>query len=152
MTTTEYATETSTLAQNLTAGFRALADMIEGHSELAEEFRYMVEGINIPVNTAADPKAMLAAFIRAAKQHGAKIKKRNTDTWGGAILSWGAVGLHIYAARDKVCERIVTGTETVTRTVPDPDALAKVPEIEVIETVETVEWICSPLLADARPA
>lgn len=51
----------------------------------------------------------------------------------------GAVELQHHANRDDVCERVVTGTRTVTK--PDPAA----PLVEVEE--EVVEWRCSPLLA-----
>lgn len=50
------------------------------------------------------------------------------------------------AYRDQVCERVVTGTREVTRTIPDP--AADVPTIEVTETVEDVEWVCGPLMRE----
>lgn len=56
--------------------------------------------------------------------------------------------LEIYARRDAICERVVTGTETVTREVPDPDALAAVPTTTVTDVVETVEWRCEPILTE----
>jgi hypothetical protein len=78
---------------------------------------------------------------------GAEVAKDYVSDWAGVNLSWGAIGLHVYARRDQVCERVVTGTETVTRTVKDPAALAEVPEVEVTEEVEIVKWECKPLLA-----
>lgn len=143
-------TDTATLAQQQAAGLRALADMIENNSYLAQETRYVLDQINVPVSHAEDPKGALAAFIRAAKAHGATVTKDNNDQWGGVILTWGKVGLYVYAKREQVCERVVTGSETVTKTVPDPDALALVPTVEVTETVETYRWECSPLLAAAE--
>ena len=41
----------------------------------------------------------------------------------------------------------MTGVETVTEEVPDPDALAAVPTIIQTREVETVEWKCEPLMA-----
>jgi hypothetical protein len=58
----------------------------------------------------------------------------------------------LQADRDEVCERVVTGTREVTETVPDPEALAAVPTVEVTKTVEDVEWVCRPLLGDREPA
>lgn len=54
--------------------------------------------------------------------------------------------------RAEVCQRIVTGTREVTKDVLDPDALATVPTVTVTETVEDVEWVCTPLLAESGAA
>ncbi len=51
--------------------------------------------------------------------------------------------LDITADRDAVCERVVTGTRQVTRTVPAVEAK---PGRTVTETVEDVEWDCGPVL------
>ena len=53
--------------------------------------------------------------------------------------------LSIYVTRDQVCERIVTGTKSVT--IP---AKPRVPA-RVVE-VEDVEWRCEPVLAEAVSA
>ncbi|MGW4525131.1 hypothetical protein [Amycolatopsis sp. NPDC004378] len=124
-------------------GLFALAAFVEQNPELAEHFRHTIEDINIPVSSADDPVSLIAAFTRAGLAAGATVTKEYSENHGGVTISWGAVGIHVYAARDQVCERIVTGTETVTRRVPDPAA----PLVEVTEEVETVEWRCRPLLA-----
>lgn len=54
------------------------------------------------------------------------------------------------APRDKVCNRVVTGTETVTEELPDPAEVAKLPTVKTERTIETVEWQCVPLLAKAE--
>lgn len=54
----------------------------------------------------------------------------------------GAVELSVVVNREAVCRRVVTGVETVTKIIPDPDA----PLVEVTEEVEQVEWECLPLL------
>jgi hypothetical protein len=58
------------------------------------------------------------------------------------------IDVQLTAYRDQVCERVVTGTREVTKKVPDPSVT--VPVVEVTETVEDVEWVCSPLLAGER--
>jgi hypothetical protein len=68
------------------------------------------------------------------------------------VRHFAGIALVAVADRDQVCERVVTGTREVTKTVPDPDALAAVPTVEVTEVVEEVEWRCMPLLADREPA
>jgi hypothetical protein len=49
--------------------------------------------------------------------------------------------------RTAACTRVVTGTKTVTETVPDPDALAAVPMVEITRQVEEFRWDCAPILA-----
>lgn len=54
--------------------------------------------------------------------------------------------------REQVCERVVTGTETRKIVEPDPDLVAALPTVERVETVETVEWRCEPILAEKQAA
>jgi hypothetical protein len=65
------------------------------------------------------------------------LKNENDDTRHVIILD-----------RAQVCRKIVTGTETVTKTVKDPEALANIPMVEVTVEVETFEWMCDPILGD----
>lgn len=135
------------LAAKLAAGYRAIADLIENNPELAEHLRYVPKNILVPVSGEDDPRGIIASFARAGLRTGAEISKRQTDKHAGAVIGWGPVAVEVYAQRDEVCERVVTGVETVTKTVPDPEALAAVPTVEVTEEVEQVEWRCRPLLA-----
>ncbi len=64
---------------------------------------------------------------------------------------WHGFEVVISARREVVCRKVVTGTREVTTKVKDPEALAKVPMVEITETVTDYEWVCSPLLAP-RPA
>lgn len=141
----------------LAAGYRAIADFIEANPDLAEHMRYVPKNILVPVGGEGDPRAIIAAFTRAGLRHGAEITKRHRAEHAGADLCWGPVSLDVYAPRAEVCERVVTGVETVTKTVKDPELLAlaeaMVPDVEVTEQVEQVEWICRPLLdVEAVPA
>lgn len=54
------------------------------------------------------------------------------------------VEIRIWAVREEVCRKVVTGTKPVTRLVPDPTV--EVPLVSVTEMVETYEWRCDPLL------
>jgi len=127
------------------AGLRAFADLLESTPDLT-----------LPTHGGAKPYTALqwllfddpddsrdqaAAVVRAAGGHWDKEISGEYARYHRAIE-----GLHLEVAvrREAVCERIVTGTETVTRLVPAPDA----PMVEVTETVETVEWVCQPLLAE----
>ena len=93
----------------------------------------------------ADQKTIMAAAARAIP---GKVDK---DVIGNHLFSIegtipGGVRVKVIANRDEVCERVVTGTREVTKTVPDP--MVTVPTIEVTETVEDVEWVCGPLLRE----
>ncbi|GAB3471800.1 hypothetical protein [Actinophytocola sediminis] len=135
------------LATDLAAGYRALADLIDANPDLAAHMRYIPKNILVPVSGEDDPRAIIAAFARTGLRHGATVEKWIRGSNSGVAIAWGQINLDVYAGRDEVCERVVTGVETVTKTVPDPEALAAVPTVEVTEQVEQVEWRCRPLLA-----
>lgn len=140
------------LAANLVAGLRDLADFIERNPDLAEGFRYDLtsSGINAHLNHLDDKVAGQAQFAKAAARYGAKVTKDVNDTFHNVTLTFaGGVKVDVLAYRNEVCERVVTSTETVTKTVPDPEALAAVPTVEVTEQVEHFEWVCKPVLAAA---
>ncbi|MFJ8815459.1 hypothetical protein [Amycolatopsis thermoflava] len=124
----------------LAEGLRKLADFIEQHPHLGSR----IHGINVWYPDSAADMAPIAA---AAARFGATVHKDITDSMYNLAIDFGAVTAKALAYREQVCERVVVGTETVTRTVPDPDKLAEVPQVEITETVEKVEWRCTPLLA-----
>lgn len=128
-------------------GLRRLADFVEQHPEIRTSY---LNDVQVWYFSDADDLAELA---RAAAQFGAKVEKSITEQQYNLVISFGSLKAEALAAREQVCERVVVGTETVTKRVPDPAKLAEVPEVEVTETVERVEWQCRPLLAsgvDAR--
>jgi hypothetical protein len=128
------------------AGLRKLADLVEAHPEL--DATYLDD-----VNTFyAWTKEDVAGAIRAGLEFGAKVTKEpvgNSSSFE-TKLSWDGFSASVLGSRAQVCERVVVGTETVTKTVKDPEALAAVPEIEVTEEVEVVRWDCRPIL-DGEP-
>lgn len=151
MTTTDTIVEAPAVDDTRTgyiAGLRQLADLLEQHAEL-------------PLPWSGGPHSTLDVFVQTKDEAVAYSRaipgRKDKDFTDGAygFQLQGAIGglhLRVYAPRGEVCERIVTGVETVTEQVPDPDALALVPTVEVTREVETVEWVCSPLLAEAVQA
>jgi hypothetical protein len=137
------------LVQQLTAGLRSMASFIEQNPELAKGFRYTLQtaALNLHMQHDRDPVAQLAEYAKAAARHGATVTKDIDDQFHNLIIDFGGAKTRVIAYRNEVCERVVTGAQTVTKTVQDPDALAAVPTVEVTETVETYEWVCKPLLA-----
>lgn len=130
------------LAQQQAAGLRALADMVEQNPELVP-FASLNGLYAFHVRTADDQ----AAFAQAALRHGAKVTKDVWDKQHNLLLAWGPVSAYVLARRGDVCERVPTGVEKVTKTIKDPDAVAALPDVEIVEEVETFEWKCRPLLA-----
>lgn len=133
-------TQTDTRTEYI-EGLRALADLLEtrgltGRSDGDNEFS--------PFNVHVDTKAEAAAWARALTD----VTKAPATSVESLLIDGRAGALHVrvWVDRAEVCERVVTGTREVTRTVPAPDA----PMVEVTETVEDVEWVCSPLLAEDR--
>lgn len=145
-----------TQAQQQVAGLRALANLLEVNPDLADDLSYSMGhgllGMPLHNDTVTDQRARLAEWSRAALAHGGKVAKGVRDDKFEVAATFGPLRVRIIANRDEVCERIVTGTETVTRAAPDPTLLAEVPIVEVTEEVETVEWICRPLLAATNQA
>lgn len=105
-----------------------------------DEIRFAVFG--------SDAREIIAAARRAIGGTWAKQPRENQyGTYLDYTREWHGFPVRLTTARDEVCRKVVTGTREVTRKVPDPEALAKVPEIEVTETEEISEWVCEPLLA-----
>jgi hypothetical protein len=127
-------------------GLRVLADLLETHPELPLPYTAGTEDspahrLTFYYLGADDPKARLAEFARLIP---GTLRKEATD--GRTLRMVGRLaGLWVQgvAEREAVCERVVTGTREVTRTVFGPAPVVG----EVTETVEDVRWDCAPLLA-----
>lgn len=137
-------------ADQQAADIEKYAAFIRANPEIAEEIgtetRFLV--YLLPDD---DTKAKMADFVRAGLRAGAKVDKDVTDKYAYAYLRFGDVTVQVYAAREVVCERVVTGTREEVIEEPDPELLAaataSVPTVKRTEVVETVEWRCTPLLA-----
>lgn len=136
-------------AEKLATFLRANPDLPEPtHFEVQHEasLRWLIWGKDLQ-----EQKETAAAVVRFIPGTATK----STDKYGSA--DWidysgevDGVSWDIVCQREAVCERVVTGTKTITREVPDPTVV--VPTVEVTEEVETVEWVCGPLLADGQAA
>lgn len=136
------------------AGLREIADWLEAHPEVPLPYLATTQGgkgfenaLHIYLRSGGNQKAELAAIARAM----GKAEKVTDDKLDRLNLVRRFAGIAVIAVadRDEVCERVVTGVETVTRKVKDPKALAAVPEVEVTEEVETYEWRCTSILSGA---
>jgi hypothetical protein len=95
------------------AGLRALADFIEANPHLADEMRYPLATILTPVNSAPDPRAMLADFGTAAHDHDGVTTMDSYNAhpdYAGLTLHFGpAVRLQVYASREKLFAKFIDG-------------------------------------------
>jgi hypothetical protein len=129
------------------AGLRALADLLDAHPDVPlPTTGGGTAAVDWLLFGAADleldaQKAVAARIVQVLPR---PVRKR--DTADLYRFSAELHGLHVEVIVDRpaVCERVVTGTKTVTREVPDPAA----PKVTVTEEVETAEWVCRPLLAE----
>ena len=145
------ATETQAeRAREQANGLRALADMVEQNPEVLDALQYL--GLGTHVFAEDDPQAKLGMFARIAARYATKVEKQFSSSFASVVATFAGVRVSVQADRNEVCERVVTGVETVTKSVPDPDALAAVPTVEITEEVQTYEWVCRPLLADDTKA
>ncbi|MHB1950203.1 MAG: hypothetical protein ACYCQK_01860 [Acidiferrobacteraceae bacterium] len=148
MSPTQSDIETGITAAEWAAQLRALADAVE-HSGIFDDT--CADGIlfvrGFWTYYDKDPARAMAEAARAIG--GRWEKEQNEDMRQMRLVRrFGPHRIMLFTARENVCERVVVGTETVTREMPDPDA-PPVPTITVTEEVERFEWRCSPLLAAA---
>jgi hypothetical protein len=144
--------ENNERATQLALGLRKFADMIAENPALMEAFRWS----EFEVAAYVTDQTLIGDYARAAAAAGAEVIKDfppdgSPDRHFRLYSNFGRLSVRLHCERSVVCERVVTGTETVTKTVPDPAALAAVPQVEVTEEVEKVEWRCKPLLASDAP-
>lgn len=143
--------------QGFIDGLRQIADFLEAHPDVElPHLNSVITGkfentLNIYI-VDGDQKARLATIARAM----GRAEKLMDAGDVRVIRRFAGIALVAQASRSEVCERVVTDTREVVEEVPDPEALAAataaVPRIPVIRIEETVEWRCTPLLADASPA
>lgn len=92
-----------------------------------------------------DPGAELARLARLMPCKLTKNKPGDEfgDTYYELRGEIDGVPVQLWAKRELVCTKVVTGTKPVTKLVPDPAAAM----VEVTEEEDIVEWRCDPLLA-----
>jgi hypothetical protein len=138
---------TQTLADLL----HAAGDLLAEHPDLPQPYITTSTEPRVDLNwylmlgvtDLGEQKATAQQIIRAVGGHWTKIP----DTYSDFMFRQDRDGLRfeVMVTREAVCERVVTGTETVT--VP---AVAAQPART--EEREVVEWRCEPLLAQAVSA
>lgn len=128
------------------SGLRKLADLLETQPELPLPYGSGAGNSSSQRVTFYFLGAPRDLFIEAARCLPGPLTKEVEHGTYRVIAHLDGLHAEVVAYRNDVCERVVTGTREVTKTIPDPKVT--VPVVEVTETVEDVEWVCSPLLAD----
>lgn len=134
------------------AGLRKLADLLENREELPLPYEGRLGAITMTFWGRA-AREDLAAAARALPTPLAKNDPAVGDYDADYYELAGdldGVKVKLVAYREQVCERVVTGTRTVTEDVPDPDALAKVPTVTRTRVEEITEWRCHSILGDVE--
>lgn len=130
------------------SGLRKLADLLETQPDLPLPFDGGAENnasTRITFYLLGDPRDV---FVQAARALPGPLDKEVSGDTYRVVAHLDGLHVQVVAYREDVCERVVTGTREVTKTVPDP--MVTVPVVEVTETVEDVRWVCSPLLASEQ--
>lgn len=76
------------------------------------------------------------------------VEKSTDDKWANATRQFGRITVQVFAHREQVCRREQVGVDV--QQIPDPDAVAKLPTVEV--EVPVYEWTCGPFLTPAGAA
>lgn len=143
MTTTEAQAVQADPRGTYTAGLRALADKIDANPSIP--LPYAGSGSEMLImffaGSADENKAALAATIAALGGHW---EKDYDESSFGMRGTFAGLPIRLCASRGEVCTRVVTGTRVVTKLVPDPAIV--VPEVEITEVEEVIEWQCGSLL------
>ncbi|MFI7527537.1 hypothetical protein [Nocardia salmonicida] len=147
-------------AADVAADLRELAELVEGDPFVgAVVERIFTTNLVFPAHAVGaehegQEPAVLAEAIRAFKSitvHG--VQKDYRGEFIHVTVPLRALPIRMIDLRSRVCERVVTGVETVTEEVVDPDYVAPTPPtVTVTREVETVEWKCAPLLAEPSSA
>lgn len=147
MTTTQKRNRYVLDRADVAAGLRAYADLLDNDP-------------SVPISA----NLSLGLFVHAGEDVDEKqVTRQLLRTLGGGHWDKGAydnylifrgwlhgVPVDVWVSRQAVCERVVTGTREVTELLPVGEDTRPVQPIT--RTVEDVQWICSPLLADEQSA
>lgn len=134
------------------ADLRSLADAVEHNPFLATLITQGFGSSLFPLYAAADDqrenlRELMVATIRQLQPLATgPVEKRYSDKWFYATVPMRALKLELAEERDQVCTRVVTGVETVTEEIPDPEYIAAAPKVTQTREVEVVEWKCEPLM------
>lgn len=143
---------------DVAADLRALADLVENDGDgfvaavVAKLFGVTVWPAHVASHEDRDNRVeIMAETIRRFKPIATgPIQKRYRELGDGYLdvtVPMRALSIKLTDLRAEVCERVVTGVETVTEEVPDPDYIAAAPKVTVTRDIEKVEWKCGPVLA-----
>ncbi len=145
-------------AADVAADLRALAGLAENDPFVAAMIARYFDAAVWPNHVVGHEhkeqrKEVMAEAIRRLKPVATGTISKNYAEHGEGYLKvtvpLKALTIELTEIRAQVCERVVTGVETVTEEIPDPDYIAAAPRVTQTREVETVEWRCVPLLAES---
>lgn len=125
----------------IVTGHRRVADLLEQHPDIVPPFVYGDGKIVWNIYSYECPDGVPAMVAKIRRIVGGKWDKREQNGITSPEMVFERDGYQITVKRDAVCTRRVVGTETITK------PAISLPERT--ETIEIVEWDCSPVLAEA---
>jgi hypothetical protein len=109
---------------------RDLADWLDANPDFVPEYHdaalFLKDGL---APSDIGRCAMALGLCGKDSYNGDYILKKD---WGGGLQT------SFWFPKTGICKRVVTGTKTVTKEIPDPSA----PMLTVTDEVETFEWVC----------
>jgi hypothetical protein len=106
---------TAPTAATFAAGLRSLAALIDKHPGLAKDLHGSGPRAFLQYNYNIDQRAQLTRWVQAARKLGATVSEAESRMDGdfGVHLDFGSLRVSLWASREKVCDQVVVGTETV---------------------------------------
>ena len=129
--------ELSNAQQEWLDSLREMADFLEAHPDLIEPY--------LSIICYRFCKGTREEFAKTALQLGASTKSSDA-TWFQVARKFGIHTIQVTQPREDICEKKVVGTEEIETEEPDPEAVAALPKVKTVKTVEKVEWVCPPSL------
>src|SRR4051794_14405056 len=103
------------------SGARKFLDLLEAHEEIPLPY-YGTCHAAVAINFLSATGRNREALAAAARAFPGPLEKATTgDTYFDLRGKIDGFYFELSAFRDEVCERVVTGVQTITRTVPDPN-------------------------------
>ena len=122
------------------AAYRRVADLLEAHPDIAQPSICSDGSIFWSLWSFECPDGVPAMVAKIRRIVGGKWDKSEQEGITSPEMVFSRDGYSITVRRDSVCTRRVVGTTTITK-----EAI-NLPERT--ETIEIVEWDCSPVLAE----
>ncbi len=137
------APQTTTPQQVWIDSAREMIDFLEAHPDLIDPY--------MSLTSYTFCKGTKEEFAKTALQLGPSAKSADGMRFN-VTRRFGIHSHQVTQNRADICEKKVVGTEEIEVEEPDPEAVAALPKVKTVTTVEKVEWVCPPSLHELAEA